>query len=169
VIFTYTENDNLGNNIALGYPPPVPVASMTAVAGFREYASPSRSTSRCSRSTTKWTARWSGGRSRAATSGPTSSATRTRRPRRDSEGAVLVNGGIHAREWQTPEARDGGLRDAVAGKSDHGFFQYLVENLNTVLVPVNNVTASSRRNPSRSTSRRIANSRARPHAPQEPA
>ena len=27
----------------------------------------------------------------------------------------------------------------VAGKSDQGFFQYLVENLNTVLVPVNNV------------------------------
>ena len=30
VVFTYTENDNLGTNIALGYPPPAPVASMTA-------------------------------------------------------------------------------------------------------------------------------------------
>ena len=39
VIFTYTENDNSGTNIALGYPPPVPVASLTPVAGFREYDS----------------------------------------------------------------------------------------------------------------------------------
>ena len=29
VVLTYTENDNLGTNIALGYPPPAPVASMT--------------------------------------------------------------------------------------------------------------------------------------------
>jgi hypothetical protein len=39
VIFTYTANDNAGTNIALGYPPPVPVASLTPVAGFREYDS----------------------------------------------------------------------------------------------------------------------------------
>ncbi|MCH8221730.1 MAG: hypothetical protein IIA76_10425 [Proteobacteria bacterium] len=39
VRFTYTENDSSGLNIALGFPPPLPVASLTAVDGFREYAS----------------------------------------------------------------------------------------------------------------------------------
>ena len=39
VLFTYTESDNAGTDIALGYPPPEPVASLTPVDGFREYAS----------------------------------------------------------------------------------------------------------------------------------
>ena len=39
MILTYTENDNTGNNIALGYPVPMPVASLTPVAGFRNYDS----------------------------------------------------------------------------------------------------------------------------------
>ena len=39
VILTYTESDNTGNNIALGYPVPIPVDSLTPVAGFRTYDS----------------------------------------------------------------------------------------------------------------------------------
>ena len=39
VVLTYTENDNSGNNVALGYPVPVPVDSLTAVDGFRSYDS----------------------------------------------------------------------------------------------------------------------------------
>ena len=39
VRLTYTENDNTGNNIALGYPVPSPVDSLTAVDGFRSYDS----------------------------------------------------------------------------------------------------------------------------------
>jgi len=35
----YTENDNSGNNIALGYPVPLPVDSLTPVDGFRTYNS----------------------------------------------------------------------------------------------------------------------------------
>ena len=34
VLFTYTDDDNSGNHIALGFPPPVPVASMTPVDGL---------------------------------------------------------------------------------------------------------------------------------------
>ena len=56
-----------------------------------------------------------------------------------AEGAVLVNGGIHAREWQTPEAVTGLMEAMVDGKADGGFGQYLIENLTTVLLPVNNV------------------------------
>src|SRR4029453_2335968 len=39
VILTYTESDNTGNNIALGYPVPIPVDSLTPVDGFRTYES----------------------------------------------------------------------------------------------------------------------------------
>ena len=39
VMLRYTESDNSGNNIALGYPVPVPVASLTPVDGCRDYAS----------------------------------------------------------------------------------------------------------------------------------
>ena len=56
-----------------------------------------------------------------------------------SEPAVLINGGIHAREWQTPEAVTALFEHLVAGKADHSLTQYLVENLNTVVLPVNNV------------------------------
>ena len=41
------------------------------------------------------------------------------------EGSVLVNGGIHAREWQTPEAVTGLMEALVGGKADGGFGQYL--------------------------------------------
>lgn len=39
VMLTYTEADDTGSNVALGYAPPVPVASLTPVNGFREYSS----------------------------------------------------------------------------------------------------------------------------------
>ena len=39
VVLTYTESDNTGNNIALGFPVPLPIASLTPVDGFRDYAS----------------------------------------------------------------------------------------------------------------------------------
>lgn len=140
VIFTYTENDNLGTHIALGYPPPVPVASMTAVAGFREYDSlfaqhQSLLTLNDEVDGEVVGQTLAGRDIWAYVIGDADSTTAEGFP----EGAVLVNGGIHAREWQTPEAVTAVFETLVAGKSDQGFFQYLVENLNTVLVPVNNV------------------------------
>jgi hypothetical protein len=140
VMFTYTENDNLGTDIALGYPPPVPVASLTPVAGFREYAS------LFARHQSLLTLN-------DEVDGQVVGETLAGRDiwayvvgdanRRTSEGfaepAVLVNGGIHAREWQTPEAVTAVFEALVDGKADGGFVQYLVENLNAVLVPVNNV------------------------------
>lgn len=140
VIFTYTENDNLGANIALGYPPPEPVASLTPVAGFREYASlfaqhQSLLTLNDEVDGEVVGHTLSGRDIWAYAIGDANSTTAEGFP----EGAVLVNGGIHAREWQTPEAVTAVFETLVAGKADQGFFQYLVENLNTVLVPVNNV------------------------------
>ena len=140
VIFTYTENDNLGTNIALGYRPPVPVASLTPVAGFREYGSlfaqhqalltlndevDGEVVGRTLAGRDIW----------AYVIGDANATTAEGFP----EAAVLVNGGIHAREWQTPEAVTAIFETLVAGKADAGFFQYLVENLKTIVVPVNNV------------------------------
>jgi zinc carboxypeptidase len=140
VHFTYTENDNLGTNIALGFPPPVPVASMTPVAGFREY------TSLFARHQSLLTLHdevagevvgqtVAGREIWAYVIGDTNSTT----AEGFAESAVLVNGGIHAREWQTPEAVTGLFETLVDGKADAGFAQYLVENLKTIVVPVNNV------------------------------
>ena len=140
VLFTYTDNDNSGTNIALGYAPPVPVASMTPVAGFREYASlfaqhqslfalNDEVDGEVVGETLAGREIW------AYVIGDADADT----AEGFAEGAVLVNGGIHAREWQTPEAVTAVFEALVAGKADGGFVQYLVENLNTVLVPVNNV------------------------------
>ena len=140
VLFTYTDADNSGQNIALGYPPPVPVASMTPVAGFRAYASlfaqhqsllalNDEVGGEVVGETLAGREIW------AYVVGDADADT----AEGFAEGAVLVNGGIHAREWQTPEAVTAVFEALVAGKADGGFVQYLVENLNTVLVPVNNV------------------------------
>ncbi len=140
VIFTYTENDNLGTNIALGYPPPVPVASMTPVAGFREYGSLfARHQSLLTLNDEvdgEVVGQTLAGRDIwAYVIGDPDPDTAEGFP----EAAVLINGGIHAREWQTPEAVTALFETLVAEKADAGFFQYLVENLNTIVVPVNNV------------------------------
>ncbi len=140
VLLTYTENNNAGTNVALGYPPPVPVASMTPVAGFREYASlfaqhqslltlHDEVAGQVVGQTLAGRDIW------AYVIGDADATT----AEGFAEGAVLVNGGIHAREWQTPEAVTGLFESLVAGKSDAGFGQYLIENLNTVVLPVNNV------------------------------
>jgi len=140
VFFTYTQNDNSGTNIALGYAPPQPVASLTPVDGFRDYASlfarhqslltlHDEVTGQVVGQTVAGRDIW------AYAISDTDGTTAEGFP----EAAMLVNGGIHAREWQTPEAVTGLLETLVAGKADGGLGQYLVENLNTVLVPVNNV------------------------------
>lgn len=140
LLFAYTENDNIGASIALGFPPPVPVASMTPVAGFRTYAS-LFAQHQSLLTLHDEVAGQVVGQTLAARDiwayvvGDTDSAT----AEGFAEAAVLVNGGIHAREWQTPEAVTGLFETLVAGKADSGFGQYLVENLNTIVVPVNNV------------------------------
>jgi hypothetical protein len=140
VVFTYTESDDFGTNIALGYAPPMPVASMTPVDGFREYASLFAQHQSLLALNDEVDGEVVGqtlaGRDIWAYVIGDPDATTAEG---FAEGAVLVNGGIHAREWQTPEAVTAVFETLVAAKADGGFFQYLVENLNTVLVPVNNV------------------------------
>lgn len=55
------------------------------------------------------------------------------------EPAMLVNGTIHVREWQSPEVL-AGVFELFANNSDDNYVhQYLMENANIILVPVNNV------------------------------
>jgi len=140
VIFTYTENDNAGTHIALGYSPPLPVASLTPVAGFREYDSlfarhQALLTLNDEVAGTVVGHTLSGRDIWAYVISDPNGGT----AEGFAEPAVLVNGGIHAREWQTPEAVTGLFEALVAAKADGGFGQYLVENLKTVVVPVLNV------------------------------
>lgn len=140
VVFTYTQNDNTGNHIALGYPPPVPVASLTPVDGFRDYASlfarhqsllvmhdevGGQVVGQSVFGRDIW----------AYVIGDADSSTADGVP----EAAALVNGGIHAREWQTPEAVTALFEALAERKSDAGLGQYLVENFTSIVVPVNNV------------------------------
>jgi hypothetical protein len=140
VLLTYTESDDTGNNIALGYPVPVPVDSLTPVDGFRSYTSlfarhqallmmhdevDGQVVGQTVADRDIWAYRLGDADTTTADGFP--------------EAAVLVNGGIHAREWQTPEAVTGLMESMVDDKADGGFGQYLIENLVTVLLPVNNV------------------------------
>ena len=140
VIYTYTTNDNTGSNIALGYAPPVPVASMTPVTGFREYGSLFARHQELLTLNDEVEGEVVGqtvdGRDIWAYAIGDPDATTAEG---FGEGAALVNGGIHAREWQTPEAATALFEALVEGKDDDGFYQYLVENLKTVVLPVLNV------------------------------
>lgn len=55
------------------------------------------------------------------------------------EGAMMINGGIHAREWQSPETLTQIITDFYNNSSDESFYQYLLENAVIIAIPVNNV------------------------------
>lgn len=140
VVFTYTESDNTGNNIALGFPVPLPIASLTPVDGFRDYASlfarhQSLLTTHDEVSGQVVGQTVAGRDIWAYAIGDADAVTSDG----FAEASVLVNGGIHAREWQTPEAVTAVFESLLEGKSAGGLEQYLVENLTTVLLPVNNI------------------------------
>lgn len=55
------------------------------------------------------------------------------------EGSVLLNGGIHAREWQSPEVSTGVMELLADQGDDNYFYQYLLENMNIAVIPVFNI------------------------------
>jgi hypothetical protein len=55
------------------------------------------------------------------------------------EAAMLTNGGIHAREWQTPEVVTGILELIATHESDHYFYDYLRDNVNMIVIPSLNI------------------------------
>ncbi len=55
------------------------------------------------------------------------------------EAATLTNGGIHAREWQTPEVVTGILELLATYESDNHFYDYLRDNVNMIVIPSLNI------------------------------
>jgi hypothetical protein len=55
------------------------------------------------------------------------------------EAATLTNGGIHAREWQTPEVVTGILELLATHESDNHFYDYLRDNVNMIVIPSLNI------------------------------
>ncbi|MDX1443672.1 MAG: M14 family metallopeptidase [Gammaproteobacteria bacterium] len=137
--FTYTENDNSGNNIALGYPPPQPVATNTPGAYFREYdfmhavhQSLAMNNDFIAASIIGQT--WVGEDIWAYRFGDPDNLSNAG----TAEGSVLVNAGIHAREWQTQEASTGLMEYLASIANDGGVGEYLKDNLNIVIIPSHN-------------------------------
>ncbi len=139
-IFNYTESQQGTNDIALGYPVPMPVDSLTPVDGFRTYAAlkarhqqlaaqASFIDAQVVGNTVKgediWLYSVTGGSDRTLWG--------------DEKGAVLINAGIHAREWQTPEAVTGLIEQLYERQDNQYLEQYLIENLNMHFVPVLNI------------------------------
>ncbi len=136
----FTENNSSGNNIALGYAPPVPVDSLTAVDGFRTWDSLHARHQELALGETLATGTVVGqtraGREIWAYSvGDSDSETLDGR----TEGAAIVNGGIHAREWQSPEVLTGLYEQLVEMADDTSVGQFLHDNFNAVLIPVLNI------------------------------
>ncbi|MCF6300724.1 MAG: hypothetical protein L3J52_06360 [Proteobacteria bacterium] len=55
------------------------------------------------------------------------------------EGVMMINGGIHAREWQSPELLTGIIELLHENSEDQSLHQYLLENTMIITIPVNNV------------------------------
>ena len=140
VEYTYTEQDNSNNNIALGFPVPLPVDSLTPVDGFRSYQSLDLRHKQLTEQASWLTSVQIG-------------ETLSNRPiwayqisddnnvtiGGAQEGSALINGGIHAREWQSPEAVTGYIENLYDNQSNQHIEQYIIENLNLVVIPVLNI------------------------------
>lgn len=136
----YTQSDNSGNNIALGYPVPFPVDSLTAVDGFRSYDSLLAQHTALDVGNDTVAATVVGqtlvGRDiRAYVIGDADTDT----PDGGVEAAVLIVGTTHAREWQSPEAVTEIFEQLVEMQDDQWIGQYLRDHLNTIIIPVYNI------------------------------
>lgn len=126
--------------IALGYPVPVPIDSVTPVAGFRSYASlrarladlALRSpdlrmevvgTTLKGRPIEAWVLGDADGLAGSGAPAP----------------GMLLNATIHAREWQAPEVAVGIVERFTHGADDFGMVRFLLDEMRTVVIPVFNV------------------------------
>jgi hypothetical protein len=126
--------------IALGYPVPIPVDTPLPFDGFRTYAGLHMRHQDLA-ATTPWVHPEMAG---ATHQGRTIWVYRlgdpdTLRPDGLPEQAMLTNGGIHAREWQSPEVATGIIELLALGDDDRHLLSYLRENANILVIPVLNV------------------------------
>lgn len=138
---TYTESSATATTYALGYPPPIPVASLTPVQGFRDYASLHARhqalalASPDARGVVVGRTQQYGREIWAYVIGDEGRTTVDGEP----EGTAFVNANIHAREWQAPEVSTGIYEYLIEHADDGGLVRYVLDNFELVLIPVLNV------------------------------
>ncbi len=140
-MFRYVESASTNaDEITLGYPVPIPVDSLTPIDGFRSYDSLKARHQELAimLDTVESAVVGSTGRGEeilAYRLGDHDLTTVTGEP----EPAVLINGTIHAREWQSPEVVTGIMESLAEIADDGGIGEYLADNLNVVILPVLNI------------------------------
>lgn len=153
VLTEWVESKRVGETtkIALGYPVPIPVNTPEPFDGFRSYAGLHMRHQDLA-ATTPWVHPEQIGMTRhgriiwAYRLGDDDLLTVDGLP----EAATLTNGGIHAREWQTPEVVTGILELLATHPADHHLYDYLRDNVNMVVIPSLNIDGfiQTQRNPS---------------------
>jgi hypothetical protein len=142
VLTEWVENRgaNENNVIALGYPVPIPVNTPLPFDGFRTYAGLHMRHQDLAVSTDyvhpeQIGTTFSGRTIWAYRLGDNDKLTFEGIP----EPATLTNGGIHAREWQTPEVVTGILELFALHENDNHFYDYLRDNVNMIVIPSLNI------------------------------
>lgn len=136
--YTFTETGP--TSFALGYPVPQPVDSLTPVDGFRSYGSLRARHQALAMEFDFISGHRIGGTIKGRdifayiVSDPDGATVDG-----NAEPAFLVNGGIHAREWQSPEVVTGIIERFAERRGDRGLYDYLVDNTRLVAIPVLNV------------------------------
>jgi len=127
-------------SIALGYPVPLPVDTPLPFDGFRSYAG-LHARHQDLAVTTPWVHPVALGETHQGRTiwlyqlGDADLVTANG----SAEQAMVTNGGIHAREWQSPEVATGIIELLALGPEDHHLLSYLRENANILIIPVLNV------------------------------
>lgn len=139
-VFQYTNTQTDTNNIALGYPVPIPLDSLTPISGFRTYDSLSLRHFQLSEISSFIQQHQIGTTTEnrpiyAYQIGDTDDQKLSG----GREGSVLINGGIHAREWQTPEATTAFMEYLYNNQNDQFIADYILHNINFVVIPVLNI------------------------------
>ncbi|MEE4331621.1 MAG: M14 family metallopeptidase, partial [Wenzhouxiangella sp.] len=138
--------------LGLGYPVPTPVDTALPFDGFRSYAGlASRHQDLMNGSD-----RIHGEIIGQTREGRDIRAYRLAAPGRTTpeglaRGAILYVGGVHAREWQSPEVVTGLMERFVAGTGDRSITDFVAEHVGIVVVPVTNIDGfvHTQANPSR--------------------
>ncbi|MDP3859522.1 MAG: M14 family zinc carboxypeptidase [Stagnimonas sp.] len=136
----FTQNTSAATSIALGYPVPLPVDSQTPVDGFRGYAALEARLQDLALGS-DYLSRQSLGNSFRGRAIPIYLASDDDALTAEGfpEPAALLNGGIHAREWASPEVVTGIVERLSDKASTPGLERYLLENLKLLVIPVLNV------------------------------
>lgn len=137
---TYT-NTQAGPGLRpLGFPVPQPVASLTPIEGFRDYASLHARLQSLALASPDIAAHGVGqthaGRQVwAYVLGSPESVDREGR----AKPAFFINATTHAREWGIPEVSTGLVERMAEGANDGGLVRYLLDNSRLVIIPVQNI------------------------------